>query len=57
MGDRLRVREAWASEAIVFAVRGAVLIVPSPVGIQEGGLSLAAHRFGSADTALALYLQ
>jgi putative membrane protein len=56
-GRPLGLAEAVALEAIVFAVRGAVFMVPSSIGIQEGSYVLVGAAFGlGPDTALALSL-
>jgi putative membrane protein len=56
-GHPLPFSAAVAIEALVFAVRGAIFMVPSSIGVQEGGYVVVAALFGlGPETALALSL-
>jgi hypothetical protein len=56
-GRPLGMPEAIAVEALVFALRGAAFIVPSSVGVQEGGYVVVGALFGvGPEAALALSL-
>jgi putative membrane protein len=57
MGHPVDLDEALVIESLVWAIRGAIFIVPSGIGIQEGGAILVGALFGlSPETALALSL-
>ena len=57
MGYDIGYREAIAIESLAQAARGAAFVVPSAVGVQEGGLVVLCGLFGiPAESALALSL-
>ena len=57
MGYAIGYREALAIESLAQAARGAAFMVPSAVGVQEGGLVLLCGLFGiPAQSALAISL-
>jgi putative membrane protein len=57
MGHAVGYREALAIESLAQAARGAAFMVPSAVGVQEGGLVLLCGLFGiPAQSALAVSL-
>ena len=57
MGVRIGVAEALVIDSLLYGMRSVAFVVPSAVGVQEGGLILLCGLFGvGADTALALSL-
>ena len=57
MGAALSLPEALVIDSLLYGLRSAAFMVPSAIGVQEGGLILLCGLFGvGADTALALSL-
>ena len=57
MGVALSVPEALVIDSLLYGMRSVAFVVPSAIGVQEGGLVLLCGLFGvGADTALALSL-
>jgi uncharacterized membrane protein YbhN (UPF0104 family) len=57
MGHPLKWADALILESVAFALRTATFVVPSRIGVQEGGYIVLGSLFGlSPDVALALSL-